>query len=177
MSPELSEHPEFTYQAKWTVLIAGFILLAATGVSFASLADSNRTGLLVSGLAHLDREQASTLYLLLSAACFAMVAAACMAIVTRVAGTHKLILTGDGLYAPRRVWSHELSFIRYADIQSISRYSIRNHEFVTIIHARGRQTINAAKLPSPADFAEFCHALELRVQEHRPDALAGPAHA
>ena len=168
-----SEQRAFSYQAKWTALLAGFIFFAASGVSLVSLVDGNDRDLRLTGLIHLTAEQASAFYLLLAAASFVMLAVACMSIVTRVAGSHRLVLTADGVYAPRWLWSHDLTFIRYADIQSLNRCSIRTHEFLTIIHANGRLTISADKLPSPADFADLCSALDQRAQ----NTINGPATA
>lgn len=72
-------------------------------------------------------------------------------------------LTRDGFEAPKRIWSRQRTFIRYADIASVSSCTVNRQQLFVIVHARGRFTVAASLFKSRLAFEEFCQEFARRL--------------
>jgi hypothetical protein len=170
--PQHNSNREFAYQPRWGIIIAAAVFFTACGLLIRSEAASNDRGLVINGIIELSRERATIFYWVLSWMSFAFVALAAVMLVVRILNPQKVVLSSDGVYAPRWAWSRQPTFIRYADVISMSTYSVSGQEFLKVVHARGKHNLAASMFKSKSSFEDFREELARRLRT--PDGKTAP---
>ncbi len=163
MSPGNTAHREFAYTPRWGVTIACATFFGICGFVIRAEAASNDRGLNINGIVELSAREATTFYWILSWLSFGFVAFAALMLIIRVLNPQKLVLTHDGLYAPKWAWSRTPTFIAYQDVVAVSSFAVSGQEFLKIVHVGGKQNVTASLLESKDAFEEFCQELSRRL--------------
>jgi hypothetical protein len=158
---------EFLYARRWGMMIACAVFFGICGLVLGAEADSNDRGLIINGIIELSAAGATTFYRVLSWSSFGFVVLAAIMFIVRVLNPQKLLLTQDGLYAPKWAWSRTPTFIPYRNIRAVSSYAVSGQEILKIVHADGKQNVTASLFESKHAFEEFCQELSRRLQTAR----------
>jgi hypothetical protein len=164
MSQQNAADREFVYTPQWGVMIACAAFFGTCGFVIRAKAASNDRGLNISGIIELSASSATTFYWVLSWLSFGFVAMAALMLVVRLLNPQKLVLTEDGLYAPKWAWSRTPTYVAYRNVLGVSSYTVSGQQFLNIVHTGGKQNVTASLLESTYAFEEFCKELSRRLQ-------------
>lgn len=158
---------EYHYRARWRWAILTAIFFGACAAVLGSKAQSNDRGLILNGIIELSASGATTFYAALAWMSVAFVAIAVLFMLLRIVNPQKLVLTPEGLHAPRFPWSRTPVLIRYGDIREVTPHSMAGNHFVRIVHAGGKKELPESMFASRAAFDEFCRTLAEQVLAER----------
>ena len=106
----------FDYRPNLIKMIIAVAFFGVGGFMLQNEASTNTRGLIIDGIIHLSPANASTFYLVLSYAGFAIMAFAIFATLTSLMNPKEIVLEPTSLSAPRWVWSSGPTRIPYKDI-------------------------------------------------------------
>lgn len=158
---------EYAYRPRGGWMLFGTVFFSGCALVLRTKARENDRGLILNGIIELSASGATTFYWALVWTSVAFVAIATAALLLRILNPQKLVLTGDGLLAPRSLLSRTPMLIRYVDIREVFPHSVASNHFVRIVHAGGKKELPESMFASRAVFDDFCRTLAEQVLAQR----------
>jgi hypothetical protein len=146
-------------------LVAGAIFFGVGGVWMFWAGRTNREGLIVDGVIHLDPNGAMVFYLVVSLAAVAMAMFGVYALVRVSVNPHRIVVGAEGVTTPKWIWSASPDFIRYRDIRTVRLHEMRGVRYLRIYHADGTHAISQAMMGGESEFDAICGELKTRMRE------------
>ncbi len=153
----------YPYRPKPWVMLLGCVFFGMGALLMGREAMVNDRGLIVNGLIRLERDGATTFYWCVAAVCAAFVAVGVPAFFVGLLSSHRVVLTGTDVSAPKYGFSRKPTTVKLSDIRGQSVQVVQDHRLLNIYHAGGKLTICASFLPSEAAFDELRAALAERA--------------
>jgi hypothetical protein len=149
----------YPYKPKTRMMFRGFFFFGAGAVILAFSALTNKKGLVINGLIHLDPQGATTFNWFMAAGCAVFAGLAFMLILFGRFSNQFLSLSETELSAPKWLLSPANTIVPVSSIQRLELKSVGQQHFLKVHHADGTLTITAANLPDAEAFAEVCAQL------------------
>lgn len=160
------DHP---YRPKaWTMAWACLFFGAIAALMIVQ-ATSNDRGLVVNGVVHLASRGATVFFWGMAAVCGLFVAVGIPAVWVSLFGAHRLVLTAEGLSAPRSGLSRKATVVPLGSITGLDVQVIQGQRMLNIRHAAGKLTVMQSWLPNEAAFDELLGALAAAVEAPAED--------
>lgn len=153
----------YPYRPKPRVMLLASIFFGAVALFMGREAMVNDRGLIINGLIHLEPSGATTFYWCIAAIGAAFVAIGLPAFFVGLLSSHRVVLTGTDISAPKYEFSRKATTVNLSDIRSQSVQVVQQHRFLNIYHVNGKLTISESFLPSEAAFEELCAAIAKRA--------------
>ena len=149
-------------QTKRLVFALAFFGLGTPVIAYDAM--TNDRGLILDGLIHLSRDNATIFYWALAAACGLMTLVGVATLIRSALVTRTITLTATSLSSPRTIFSSGVFTVSFSDVQSLTVQQIRRQRFLAVRHRGGTLSIPALYLPDARVFEQFCAETELRVR-------------
>lgn len=157
----------YPYKPKTRMMFRGFFFFGVGAVILAFSALTNKKGLVINGLIHLDPQGATTFNWFMAAICAVFAVLAFMLILFGLFSNQFLSLSETELSAPKWLLSPANTIVPFSSIQRLELKTVGKLHFLAVHHTEGKLTIQAQKLPDQEAFAEVC--------AHLADHHLGPA--
>jgi hypothetical protein len=157
---------EFAYRAPMGPLIIVALFFGAIALSFGALAAHNKRGLVINLIIRLSPDQAAVFYLGLAVLAAALAALALLGIAIALFVARSVVVSADGIVAPRGRLSLRYVAISLRAIVRMHVEEIRDVRYLSIEHTQGRLRIDEAMLVD-GDFEELCATLADHVRGGR----------
>lgn len=152
----------YPYRPKTRMMFRGFFFFGAGAVILAFSALTNKKGLVINGIIHLDPQGATTFNWFMAAVCAVFAALAFMLILFGLFSNQFLSLSETELSAPKWLLSPANTIVPFSSIQRLELKSVGKQHFLKVHHTDGELTITAANLPDAAAFEDVCMLLAER---------------
>jgi hypothetical protein len=152
----------YLYRGKWSTGLLGVTFFGGGGWYLLHAAASRDGAFLHGGSDPFWRHMTSGLYTTVAWMSFAMVAVALLSPILRYANPQRVVLSADGISAPRNGFARRRTFIPYAQIVAVTPYQTFGQRLLKISHAGGTLQLAGGLFQSGRDFDDFVGEFERR---------------
>ncbi len=151
---------EYTYKARFGVMLGGIAFFGACAAYMAHTAMTNDRGLIIRNLfLEFSPAGATAFYWCVGAVSAAFVLVAVAALISGLTNPMSIQLTSAELAAPKHGFAKKRTSIPLESIQSINVQTVHKQRFINIYHAGGKLSIVQSLMPSAMAFEELHRAL------------------
>jgi hypothetical protein len=162
-------HLEYPYKANAWMMLAGIAFFGACAALMAYAALTNDRGLILNGILTFTTDGATRFYGAIAIVSVLFVVVALSALVSSLTRPTSILLTSDGLSAPRHGFTRKRTEIPLQDIVEIGVQTIQRQRFINVYHRTGKLSVAQSMLPN-ADAFEQLHAALLAIVRRRKSA-------
>lgn len=153
----------YPYKPKVVIFLFATVFFAGCALVLGNVAINNERGLILNRIFEFSAGAATVFYWCLTAASGLFIILGLMGLIFGLTSRKEIIITENGITAPKSGLSKKNISISFSDITNINIQSVQKQELLNIFYKDGKLTIPQSMLPNKQSFDELVNLLSVRV--------------